>query len=158
MSERLKRLAPLIAKSELRGIKLAESSCHSLPAEMSESGELDVRLKWSARAVLKSAGAFSVLADIEVLLIPSGAADGEGARVWARFELRYFVPNDVELSEGLLEEFATTNGIFNAWSYWREYVQSTLSRMELPPLSLPLYRVPAEEQKPAGAARSSKAV
>jgi preprotein translocase subunit SecB len=30
------------------------------------------------------------------------------------------------------------NGIYNIWPYWREYVQTTTSRLGLPPLTLPV--------------------
>ena len=30
---------------------------------------------------------------------------------------------------------------FNSWGYWREFVQSSLSRLGYPPLTLPLFRV-----------------
>ena len=153
MNDALKRLAPLIQRVSLRDIKLAEASCRGLGRDLGGAGELDVRFNWSARAVLRAAGEFSVFAEIEALLVPTGKADADGARIWGRFELQYVVPQDTELSEGLLEEFAKSNGVFNAWSYWREFIQSTLVRMGLPPLALPvyLYRPPVDDAKPAPA-------
>jgi len=40
-----------------------------------------------------------------------------------------------------LEEFADINGLFNAWPYWREFVQNVTTRMGLPPLTVPVLRV-----------------
>ncbi len=37
--------------------------------------------------------------------------------------------------------FARMNGIYNAWPYWREYVQNVTGRMGLPPLTLPVFRL-----------------
>ena len=34
--------------------------------------------------------------------------------------------------------FGKINGIFNIWPYWREYVQSSISRIGLPPVAIPL--------------------
>jgi preprotein translocase subunit SecB len=45
--------------------------------------------------------------------------------------------------EGLTDEhfrqFANVNGLFNAWPYWREYVQSATIRMGLPALTIPVF-------------------
>jgi len=156
MKDVLDRLGPLISAAQLQRIRLVEASCRAFPRELGEPGEVDLRLNWSAKSILREAGVFSVLADIEVLLIPSGSAEVEGARIWARFELNYSVPPEVELNEGLLEEFAKSNGVFNAWSYWREFVQNTLVRMELPPFPLPLYRMSAPTTKASGTAKTHK--
>lgn len=42
--------------------------------------------------------------------------------------------------------FGETNGIYNAWPYWREYVQNTVVRMGLPPLTIPVFRLFAPER------------
>jgi preprotein translocase subunit SecB len=36
-----------------------------------------------------------------------------------------------------LDAFGRMNGVYNLWPYWREYVQSTTTRLGLPPLTLP---------------------
>lgn len=41
-----------------------------------------------------------------------------------------------------LAAFAQINGVFNAWPYIRETVQSLTTRMGLPPLTLAVFRVP----------------
>lgn len=48
-----------------------------------------------------------------------------------------------------LGAFANVNGIYNVWPYFRELVQSVTSRMGLPPLVLPVYRVNRDEASPA---------
>jgi hypothetical protein len=53
---------------------------------------------------------------------------------------------DVESFEGLSDEhfgaFAATTGVFNAWPYWRELVQSTCARMGLSkPVIIPVFRL-----------------
>lgn len=151
MNEVMKRLAPIIAKADLQDIRLVESSCKAFSQESNQPGEVDVRLNWTAKAILRAAGLFSVLADLEVILLPPGSSPLDGARVTARLELRYQIPQDLQIHEGLLDEFAKLNGIYNAWPYWREFVQNTLVRMGLPPLALPLYRVTGSPtQEPEG--------
>ena len=41
-----------------------------------------------------------------------------------------------------LHAFSATNGVFNAWPYWREFVQNTTARMGLPtPVIVPVFRL-----------------
>lgn len=44
---------------------------------------------------------------------------------------------------GDLEQFAKVNGVFNAWPFLREIIQSTTLRMGIAPVMLPLHRVRA---------------
>jgi len=65
--------------------------------------------------------------------------------VEANFMLVYKANNLKGLSENNFNAFGNTNGIYNAWPYWREFVQNTIARMSLPPLTIPVFRlVPAK--------------
>jgi len=59
----------------------------------------------------------------------------------ATYELTYLIPKETPVSQQDLNDFARPNAMFNVWPYWREYVQNTITRMNLPPLVLPLFRV-----------------
>jgi hypothetical protein len=60
----------------------------------------------------------------------------------AKTELVYQIKGDPQLLKPEdLEKFARINAPFNAWAYWREIVRSALSRLDLPPFLLPLFRV-----------------
>ena len=63
----------------------------------------------------------------------------------AEFMLTYKVKDLKELSDEGILAFAKTNGIFNAWPYWREYVQSTIARLGIPNYTVPVFRLGAEE-------------
>jgi hypothetical protein len=60
-----------------------------------------------------------------------------------RFRATYTLEAGPDLDDDDLEQFAHWNAVFNAWPYWREYVASTLSRAHLPPLTVPVMRVPS---------------
>jgi hypothetical protein len=59
----------------------------------------------------------------------------------ATFLLTYQVEGSDPLDPAHAEAFARVNGIYNAWPYWREYVQSVTSRMGFPGLTLPVFRL-----------------
>lgn len=46
-----------------------------------------------------------------------------------------------EERDDFFSAFANVNAVFNVWPYFRELVQSSLARMGLQPVALPVYRV-----------------
>lgn len=68
-------------------------------------------------------------------------ATGEQAlSIECQFSLTYAAPSVSELPRLNIKAFAHTNGIFNAWPYWREFAQNMGARMGLPPLVIPVFR------------------
>ncbi len=59
----------------------------------------------------------------------------------AIFSLGYSLTSLEGLEDRHLDAFAHINGIFNAWPYWREYVQSMSTRMAFPIIA-PVFRFP----------------
>ncbi len=70
----------------------------------------------------------------------------------ACFESRYVLVYNIKSVEGLtaknFDAFVKFNGVFNAWPYLREFMQTSTSRLSLPPLILPTYRYGMEFSKP----------
>jgi preprotein translocase subunit SecB len=62
------------------------------------------------------------------------------AKIQADMLLLYRIENFEDLTDDHLKHFADKNAVFNAWPYWREFVQSATARMQLPTLTLPTYR------------------
>jgi hypothetical protein len=98
-------------------------------------------------------GTFCVLTLVDTQLIPEGGKEKPAVTIEAGFELRYKLPSGFATSSDELSYFAKTNGVYNAWPYWRELIQNTLVRMNLPPVVLPLLRIggqgtQSEEEKP----------
>jgi hypothetical protein len=65
----------------------------------------------------------------------------------AEFFLLYSIQKAADLDDVSFKSFAEFNGTYNAWPYWREFVQSVTSRMELPPLTIPVFRLPCGSSK-----------
>jgi hypothetical protein len=60
-------------------------------------------------------------------------------QIRAEFILVYHLATLSQYSEQSLSAFAQTNGVFNAWPYWREFIQSTTARMGIPPVVVPVF-------------------
>lgn len=82
----------------------------------------------------------------------------EVAHVEASFVLRYGVPSGTKVTKNALAEFASQNGVFNAWPYWREYLHATTARMGLPGFVCPVLRIGAgrERAKPTVTKKRAK--
>ncbi len=71
-----------------------------------------------------------------------GAVDKEPfAIIKATFLLIYKADSLEGITNEAVEQFGKTNGVYNAWPYWREFVQNTIVRMNLPTLTIPVFRL-----------------
>jgi hypothetical protein len=57
------------------------------------------------------------------------------------YEADYVLREGFEITSEHVKAFKDGNAIFNAWPYFREYLQSNLQRMGLPPLTAPFLRL-----------------
>lgn len=91
---------------------------------------------------LKEDGTFVVIATVDARVVPTGARDRSPAvSIRASYELTYTLPKGFDASPRELSTFARTNGVFNAWPYWREFIQNAFARMDLPQPVLPVYLI-----------------
>ncbi|UCC32747.1 MAG: hypothetical protein JSU86_10770 [Phycisphaerales bacterium] len=74
----------------------------------------------------------------------------------ATFSAMYDIPKDLEASDDALDFFAHTNGTFNLWPYWREFVQTMANRMGVPGLTVPTYRIEEAFSGPGSADRTQQ--
>lgn len=61
------------------------------------------------------------------------------------YEVDYVLREGFKITPEHVKAFKDGNAIFNVWPYFREYLQSNLQRMDLPPLTAPFLRL---EPKP----------
>jgi hypothetical protein len=136
--------APVSARVDLKGIALFECEVRrdrgvnlsreslrmavgipdvTLQAEP-ERGQVVITLAFSLKAVREGE------TDAEPVLL-----------IEAAFDLTYGLAKFEGLEEANFLAFARTNGVFNAWPYWRELVQNLIARMGFRPIILPLFRV-----------------
>lgn len=67
--------------------------------------------------------------------------------VFAAFALEYEYSDPstepiTEVAVSSVKKFATFNGTLNAWPYWREFLQSTTTRMGLPAVTVETLKIP----------------
>lgn len=141
--ESLKEIAPLIAAVQIRDIRLVEAGVSTSVRSATEAGEIKFEVATSAdvKEYNKDEGIFWVLAQIKIRLIPVEPEKDAVVSVSAAFEIKYSLPKELRASQKQLNTFARINGVFNAWPYWREFVQNMVARMNLPTITLPVFRL-----------------
>jgi hypothetical protein len=149
----------LIGAVSLENVRLVYESALTKVNRLQLTEGMRPRFQTSAKSIggLTEESTFSVLSSIELEV----AEDSQPPVVTmkARYELEYSVLPDFKATKSELRAFAEVNGTFNAWPYFREFVQSTSLRMDMPPIILPVYRVPqpSKETTPSTTPPSSKA-
>jgi hypothetical protein len=71
----------------------------------------------------------------------------EVASLESEYILTYSLKGREQVTTEDLEQFCHINAIYNAWPYWREFLQNMSNRMELPTLTLPLLKFRQEKKK-----------
>ena len=143
MSKATDALRALIAEVEIEGVRLVEATAETKARSPSDTGA--VKLLTDQKAEIseqRDDGTFFVAVTMRATLAP-GETEAEKkplVSITTSFELQYRVSKDFPVNAETLATFAETNGIYNAWPYWREFVQSMVARMGLPPVMLPVLR------------------
>ncbi|WP_203321756.1 hypothetical protein [Pseudoxanthomonas beigongshangi] len=77
--------------------------------------------------------------------LAEGEPSGSALKIDATFLLLYTIAQDKDFEPRCFEYFAQVNGAYNAWPYWREFVQSATGRAGLPGVVVPVFRVVPEK-------------
>jgi len=142
-SDQIKSLLALAAvvspRVQIVGIRLAHSNTSSAPPPPETPLRIEHGLNGEAEANRDS----NQIAVRVSFMVRANAADGSEAaeaafHVEAAFHLGYTINSFDGISDEHVQAFGKMNGVYNAWPYWREYVQSTTVRMGFPPLTLPV--------------------
>ena len=134
----------IVSVVQIEGVRLREAICRSAVRPNEVAPKLLAHPSWDV-SITKPPGDDGVLlisADFRLdVRTPDEDEEGSQAEVRGLFELSYRLPAAERFSAHELKEFARFNAVFNAWPYWRELVQASLTRMSMPVLTIPVYRV-----------------
>lgn len=164
--EQVKGAKRLMARSEVDSIRLIEARGAYFPPDgciisRSKRGQQLLHVSTGhprARGELLEGNHLKVLVKFRLEGRRGPNTDSELAlRIGAAFELIYSFPGDVHPTPHEIDAFCNTNVLLNSWPYWREFVQNTVSRMNLPPLTIPLFRLTPIISKSAGRERARQA-
>lgn len=132
-------LSPLANQQiQLRDLRILNSMCSiPLPGKENNIPELQQTVGVKSRTEKEPP---MVVLEILFTLIGDFADGREGLRIQVRYGLAYSIKSLEGITTDQINAFGNIVGVNNAWPYWREFVQSMINRMNLPPLTLPLLR------------------
>ena len=124
------------------------------PADEESSRSISVSFTYGSKALQAPPGAlrlevrFRMTGTVESKdLIAAGDAPPQAKKsdraifVECVWEVDYLLKGEFRISDEQTKAFKDGNAIFNAWPYFREYLQSSMERMGLPPLAAPFLRL-----------------
>jgi len=142
-SARIERTFPGLMVSdrvELKDVCLITSKCSQTPK--AHFGKKTYNIDYSAKVQTdKKNGYIIVIPDFHFEAFGENENEEPVIVIDASFVLTYKIDNFQGLTQKGFEQFANLNGIYNAWPYWREFVQNTIARMGLSPLSISVFRI-----------------
>jgi len=135
-------LARVVAGVSLAEVRLVEASAVARIRNPSAVPDAQMTVSDGARVLARDEHGFTVGVRLASHVVERGGEPSEQSPVVisATYELRYQLADAEGASDDVLAEFARVNGTFNAWPYLREFVQSMSTRMNLPPLMLPVLK------------------
>ncbi len=157
-TEQIQAAKRLLMSSEIDSIRLVEASAVLYPLgeektakRVRKPAKISVFVPApSARGDLLPGNRMRVLVKNMVRCGRGPAKDSPTIlRIECTFQLVYSLPESVKPNANEIRAFCNTNALLNSWPYWREFVQNTIARMNLPPLTLPLFRLAPSQGKPS---------
>lgn len=145
----LKLLSKVVTRVDLTSIHLMKSSFwRSMDALNYERVGLEI----STSGVLLEVRDDCILAKAVFSLSGSPSVSGETKErnevvsITAEYILMYALTKKPMPTEKELQNFCDINAVYNAWPYWREFVHSTMDRMGLPTMTMPLLKFRATKK------------
>lgn len=152
----LQKAIQLADRANLQNVRLIAANCLLRPSGLKGPYEIDISHSTNIQ-INKEKKVIVVLPTFALVArVVEKKGNTPDYEISASFALSY----SVESFEGLKEEnfysFGEANGIYNAWPYWREFVQSTTSRMGISQLTVPVFRIASLNKDDAKKASGKK--
>ncbi|MEN6308987.1 MAG: hypothetical protein ABFD91_14660 [Anaerohalosphaeraceae bacterium] len=133
------------ARVELMDIRIIKSAFEQTPEVNRGRKNVDINRKVNLQ-VDKEKNLLFVVIDFDLKASVEGASSPV-ITITASFLLVYKLQDFSGLTDESYRSFAEINAVFNAWPYWREYVQNITVRMGLPSLTIPVFRIAKSSDK-----------
>ncbi len=133
-------------KAVLEEIYLVDAKMRRELADIS-ANTLSLEHKCSTKILTAEKDILPILCNFGVEAFSGKSPDKIVMSIEASFCTSYVLKPIEEVNPADIEHFAKINPIYNAWAYWREFVQSMTSRMGFPVLTIPLLKIVPKKSK-----------
>ena len=157
----MQAVARVAQKAVIEEIYLVDAKVSRDPLNISpEALSLEQKCSTKILPADKDKNILSILCNFGVAAFSKKSPDKMFMSIEASFCTSYILEPIEKFDPDDIEHFAKINPIYNAWAYWREFVQSMTTRMGFPALTVPLLKIlpkksAAKEVKSQGVKRES---
>ncbi len=132
----------LVNQTEMDHICLTESRAKCLNSvDGALKSKLSVTLRFKALTHKLDGPKFRVRTGFEFKIVSDEEDPKDFVKIYCAFEAHYRVAENYQPTMDELNAFRKANAVFNSWPFFREYIQSTVSRMGFPPPPVPFLRL-----------------
>lgn len=133
---------------QLEDVRLIDCHCHQEP--IAAEGKKTAHIKHSTQVhANKNTGYVAVIPKFQLQAFTESQSSKPIISIDASFLLTYKLKDFDGLTKKGFVAFGDMNGVYNAWPYWREFVQNTIARMGLPTLTIPVFRIASSKESPS---------
>lgn len=135
----MSQAAPVSKQVEILSVRLVDAQCKR--TDTAPESDVEVKVGAGGRTAYDDTSQeLRVHVQFELRGRAQGVPD-EPFLILATYLLVYRVKSSTGFTRENFDAFGRLNGLFNAWPYWREFVQGMMCRMGLPPITVPVLHV-----------------
>jgi len=141
VSEALRLAGSMGSRAKLTGLRFLNGK-FELPISPSNQPEASLKVDVT---VSQDKPKLYVSVDYQLLLTstPGNASLPPLVELSALIVLVYELNADLDLDSPIVQAFGRINGVYNSWPFWREFIQTSMIKMALPPFLIPLLMAPS---------------
>lgn len=150
--EQMHEAVALHTGAAIKWIRLARSRVWSLPqGQINELGNVAFDINFKPAAFHRHELWLTIDTDFNFVILSERHINKPILTVECQFEAQYCLVEGFDPTESQIEAFQSANAVFNCWPFFREYVQSTATRMNFPPPPVPFLRIVRKTEEPVPA-------
>jgi preprotein translocase subunit SecB len=142
----MEAVARVAQKADLEEIYLVDAKMSRISEDISVE-TLSLEHKCSTKIISKEEDILSIRCNFGVTAFRNKSPDKIVMNIEASFCTSYVLKPITDINPDDIEHFAKINPVYNAWAYWREFVQSMTTRMDFPALTIPLLKIVPKKSK-----------
>lgn len=140
--------AKVVRAVQLHSVRFGAFSAHALENvdAIPEADTFSVTTKFLRPSVDVTENGFATRTTLLFRLGPTQSGEASSSKPYAVIQATLSAsyglkPDSPEFSKDDLADYALCYCPFHVWGYWREFVQSSLARLDLPQVTIPLFLI-----------------
>ena len=147
-SEQLKASLAFHSRVELHSICLLEAKIERLQDWKKLESPIKIEVEHTAKQAHLGEDDAEIATAFRFRAVDSSRFKTEALSVECTYQASYSLAPEYKPSAAEIEAFQLGNAVFNAWPFFREFVQTNVARMGLPVPPVPFLRLISKQESP----------